>query len=378
LILYLVTSNVFHIVTFNNPDPPNYGGAIDVYYKLKALYNIGIELHLHIFNCNGNDIADLQSICKQVYTYNKKWTSMFYLFSSLPFSVAIRRNKNLLKNLNTVEAPILFEGLQSTAVLIGNKFQYPIIVRAHNIEHHYYEGLAKSESNVFKKWIYRRQALKMKKYEKILKKSDLILSLSCYEQSYFEEHYQNKCAYIPVFQSNDEVEKLSTKGEYALYHGDLSISDNLRAAQYFITIFKKIDYPLIIAGSKNLEFLEKQSRDYANISITRIENNEHLNELLKGAHINVIISFQKSGTKLKIINALFKSRFCVVNENVVDDPEVVALCEIANTSDEFENTIKTLINKDYDTFEKRQTILKKVYNNHMNAEKIESLIAERS
>ena len=203
-----MTPNVLHIVTFNNPDPPNYGGAIDVYYKLKALSNIGIELHLHIFNCNGNDIVDLQSICKEVYTYSKKWASMFYLFSSLPFSVAIRRNKNLLKNLNNVEAPILFEGLQSTAVLTGNTFQYPIIVRAHNIEHHYYQGIAKSETNVFKKWIYNRQALKMKKYEKVLKNSDLILSLSCYEQSYFEEHYQNKCVYIPVFQSNNEVEKL--------------------------------------------------------------------------------------------------------------------------------------------------------------------------
>jgi hypothetical protein len=38
-----------HIVSFDNPYPPVYGGIIDVYYKLKALHALGFEIYLHCF-----------------------------------------------------------------------------------------------------------------------------------------------------------------------------------------------------------------------------------------------------------------------------------------------------------------------------------------
>ena len=38
-----------HIVSFNVPYPADYGGVIDVYYKLKALAALGIRVHLHCY-----------------------------------------------------------------------------------------------------------------------------------------------------------------------------------------------------------------------------------------------------------------------------------------------------------------------------------------
>ena len=38
-----------HIVAFDIPYPPNYGGVIDVWYKLKALHAKGIKIILHCF-----------------------------------------------------------------------------------------------------------------------------------------------------------------------------------------------------------------------------------------------------------------------------------------------------------------------------------------
>ena len=38
-----------HIVTFDIPYPVNYGGVIDVFYKIKALKEAGIKIHLHCF-----------------------------------------------------------------------------------------------------------------------------------------------------------------------------------------------------------------------------------------------------------------------------------------------------------------------------------------
>ena len=38
-----------HIVSFDVPFPPNYGGAVDVFYKIRALHKLGVKIHLHCF-----------------------------------------------------------------------------------------------------------------------------------------------------------------------------------------------------------------------------------------------------------------------------------------------------------------------------------------
>ncbi len=36
-----------HIIAFDIPFPPDYGGVIDVYYKIKTLSEAGVRIHLH-------------------------------------------------------------------------------------------------------------------------------------------------------------------------------------------------------------------------------------------------------------------------------------------------------------------------------------------
>ena len=43
-----------HIISFTIPYPPNYGGAIDVFYKIKALHSAGVKVHLHCFSYDLN------------------------------------------------------------------------------------------------------------------------------------------------------------------------------------------------------------------------------------------------------------------------------------------------------------------------------------
>ena len=38
-----------NIVAFNIPWPANYGGVIDVYYKMLALHRCGVKIFLHCF-----------------------------------------------------------------------------------------------------------------------------------------------------------------------------------------------------------------------------------------------------------------------------------------------------------------------------------------
>ena len=48
-----------HIVSFDVPWPANYGGVIDVFYKVKALADLGIRLHLHCFEYGRGEAPEL-------------------------------------------------------------------------------------------------------------------------------------------------------------------------------------------------------------------------------------------------------------------------------------------------------------------------------
>ncbi|MGB4283887.1 MAG: hypothetical protein WBJ48_04150, partial [Bacteroidales bacterium] len=45
------TSNkTLHLISFDMPYPPNYGGIIDVFYKIRALHRVGVNIILHVFD----------------------------------------------------------------------------------------------------------------------------------------------------------------------------------------------------------------------------------------------------------------------------------------------------------------------------------------
>ena len=107
---------ILNIVAFDNPFPPYYGGVIDVYYKIKALHQMGYKIHLHCFVTEVPELSiELQKITASVYLYEAK-PKWFHLWSNLPISVISRSNSDLVKNLLENDAPILFESLKSTCL----------------------------------------------------------------------------------------------------------------------------------------------------------------------------------------------------------------------------------------------------------------------
>ncbi|MDL2222466.1 hypothetical protein LJB98_00015 [Bacteroidales bacterium OttesenSCG-928-M11] len=61
-----------HIISFNIPYPPNYGGVIDVFYKLKTLSENGINIILHTYEYGRKQAPELEKYCKKVYYYKRK------------------------------------------------------------------------------------------------------------------------------------------------------------------------------------------------------------------------------------------------------------------------------------------------------------------
>ena len=363
-----------HIVSFENPFPPDFGGVIDVFYKVKALHSFGFSIYLHCYYEDRSEVSEeLKAITEKVYLY-KKNKNPFFVFSKYPLPVICRYDNDLIENIRKHQAPILFEGLHSTMILRKAKLENKKYLRLHNIESNFYSGMSKSETNWVKKVLYYFVAKKYLSYQKTIADFDYTFTLSRYELEEAKKLTPN-CMYVPVFHGNEINKPLSEFGKYAFYHGDLRLADNKKAALFLIEVFKEIpDYNLIIASSNGKKLIENKVKNISNVSFVEIVDENHLNELFENAHINVMLSFQEAGTKLKVINSLFKSRFCLINKNMVDDTNLLSLCEIAESKSEFINKIKLLKDKPYTQNDAKKEVLLKVLNDKENAKLIEERI----
>ncbi|WP_439130382.1 hypothetical protein [Polaribacter sp.] len=348
-----------HIVSFDIPYPPNYGGIIDVFYKIKELYKLDVEIYLHTFVYNGKKKQDpLKKYCKEIFYYPRR-NSFTSLFSNLPFRVISRKSKSLNNNLLKTEAPILFEGLNTTYSLYKFNLKNSY-VRTHNIEDKYFLGLAKSEKNYFLKLMHYVEAIKQKQYEDNLKKASGLFTISLFEQDYFSKKFTNKTHYIPAFHDTKTITNHSKKGDYILFHGDLRVADNIKACLFLIDVYKNTTFKFVVATSLKVSPVITEINKHKNIELAEFETQKELDVLLKKAHINTLFSFQKTGIKLKLLNTLHKGKFIIANTPLIEDTGLEDVCEIANTKEEILRKTATLYCKDFEKseIEKRVEILK--------------------
>jgi hypothetical protein len=366
-------SRRLHIVSFNIPYPPNYGGIIDVFFKIKELHQLGLNIYLHCFEYDRPQQKELEKYCEKVFYY-KRASKIKSLFSFTPFIIKSRENPLLIQNLKNIDAPILFEGLHTTFPLTKTVFKENVYVRTHNIEHIYFKGLAKSESNIFKKAFYLLESFKLKRYVSILKKVDGVFSISPFEQKHFSLFYGEKCHYIPAFHDAKRIENQSSKGAFILYHGDLRISDNIKAALYLIEVYKESSFKLVIASSTCSSIINEINK-HQNINFETINNQQDLEVLFRKAHINTLVTFQKTGIKLKLLNALYQGKFIIANSEMIADTGLESLCELANTKEQILQKTALLFTKDYSEteFEKRQEKLKS-FSPSESAKKIKEIL----
>lgn len=368
-----------HLVSFNVPYPANYGGVIDVFYKIKALKDLGIQINLHCFNYSDRESSkELEKYCKSVTLY-PRLLKRSYFFSLKPFIVKSRSHKQLLENLRKDSFPILFEGLHSTYFLkklpnIRNR-----IVRTHNIEHKYYFKLAAAEKNVFRKLYLYSEAVKLKKYQKVLKSATSIAAITENDKNYFSDLNPNT-HYIPAFHSFEKINSKIGLGNYILYHGDLSVSENVKAASFIIKeICPNINSQFIFAGRNPHKRLYDLSKTIDNLKIIANPDDDAMKEIIQNAHINLLITFQDTGIKLKLINSLFNGRFCIANNTMVKNSGLESLCNIKNSSSEIINEIEKLIASPFELSEinKREQILLKNVNNELSAQKLINLLFKK-
>lgn len=367
-----------HVVSFDIPYPANYGGVIVIFNQIKALHALGVKVILHAFQYGDREPQpELEKYCHEVYYYPRT-RAHWQQFGLLPFIMRTRRKRALLQRLRKDNHPILFEGMH-TAVYIWNKKLRgrQKLIRMHNIEWQYYEGLSQLATKLWDKIYYFVESLKLQRIEpKVVLHADTILTLSTTDQAYYRQLKANT-HYIPAFHPNASVESLPGRGEYVLFHGKLSVPDNDRAAIWLIKeVFSRVDIPFVVAGMDPTAELRELIGRYDHISLVENPEEAAMNNLIRHAHINLLISFQKAGIKLKLLNALFRGRFCVVNDEMVSGMELQSLCYVRNSASAIRQTLEALLNAPFEQsrIAERKSALEHHFSNRENARALVELI----
>lgn len=334
-----------HIVCLDTPWPADYGGAIDMFYRIRALHEAGVSIHLHYFSYHqkGNP-TELNQYCTSIHIYERRTGWKGFSFS-LPYIVSSRINTELADNLNKDNHPILLEGVHCTGILpLINKENRKIVVRLHNIESAYYRFLAASTRNLIKKIYYRLESSLLAKYEKNLPKELYYACITQREEQFFRNVYGLKNAFfLPVFTPYHEIRSLEGMGTFCLYHGNLGVAENEKAAIWLLNeVFFKIKIPLVIAGKNPSRRLDKLAHLCQHTCLVANPSDTELNDLVRLAHINVLPSFSDTGIKIKLLHALFEGRHCITNEAMVKGTGLEGACHVGTNAQAFASIVLQL------------------------------------
>lgn len=367
-----------HIISFDIPFPADYGGVIDVFYKLKALAKLQIKVHLHCYQYGRAKDKHLEESCFQVHYY-KRTSGLNNFLSQLPYIVATRNSSELLKTLQQDDYPILFEGLHSCSFIDHPSLKSRVkLVRMHNIEHEYYYQLSLAEKNILKKIYYRAEVPKLKRFESKLKHSQAIFAISKKDDVELKTRFKN-VYHIPAFHSNEEIESKTGRGDFIIYHGNLSVAENEKAVLFLLTdVFNRLDVKCIIAGKNPSQKIIKIAENMPHLELVINPSESAMNKLIQDAHIQILPTFQDTGIKLKLLKSVALGRFCLVNSTMVKQTGLEDVCLIADTATEFVDFVQNLMQQSFsqENLDLRSSIWNSSFSNVQNARKIRNILKE--
>jgi hypothetical protein len=355
------------------PWPADYGGAIDMMNRIIAFKHAGIGIHLHYYSYNERGTPnELNQFCETINVYEREPVGKGFSFKK-PYIISSRINRKLIDHLNNDDHPILLEGVHCTGILPEIKrTNRKIVVRMHNEESLYYRELARAEHGFFKKVYFYNESRLLKKYSHHLPTDCTYACISRKDEAMLKKVYHlPKVEFLPAFTSWQKVKGDEGQGNFCLYHGNLAVPENEKAAAWLIcNVFTKTRKPFIVAGKKPSKRLQKIASLCQHTCLIADPSEQELNDLVHKAHIHVLPCFNKhvTGIRLKLLHALFEGRHCVVNEPIVAGTGLEGACHIGNNSNAFASIILQLYHQPFTREEivLRKELLGNTYSNENN------------
>lgn len=365
-----------HIISLDIPYPVNYGGVYDLFYKLPALQQQGVKIHLHCFYKNNRSPQpELNKYCVEVFYYPRNILHKT-ITSNLPYIVSSRMNEDLHQRLLKDNYPVLMEGVHCTYITTDERFSNrKKFVRIHNVENEYYKQLSKFSHNLKNKLYYRLEAKKLLQYEKILaKNATAFWAVTGTDVNYYRQQLNCKTIdYLPLFIPQWKADMPEGLGTYCLYHGNLEVEENEYAVRWLLkNVFYHLPIPFVVAGKNPSKKIKALTKENSNACLVANPDETQMQDIISKAHIHVLPSFNNTGIKIKLLNALFNGRYCVVNNQMIAGTPADKLCHVVNTAEEFKERISMLYHQKFTVEERefRKKILQQHFSNEVNAEQM--------
>ena len=99
---------------------------------------------------------------------------------------------------------------------------------------------------------------------------------------------------------------------------------------------------------------------------------DEMKDLIDKAHIHILPSFNNTGIKLKLLNALANGRHCLVNLAAVEGSGLEGYCHLATDAQSFADRLTKLFETPFtdDEINKRKELLQRDFNNELNADRL--------
>lgn len=357
--------------------PPDHGGNVDIWYRLKCFYNLGFKIDL-ICTVKKKPALKNEKIVKHyinklIILYRKK--NIINLLSKKPFPMKVRENLKKIDLSYEYYDYVFMEGGTVTLILENKTLKYKhLILRVHNDDSVYYNQLMQSENILWKKLYYLIESYKYKYlYKYIFKRISNCMFISYNEMEKYRKKYINSniCFLPSAVELNLKKQSLDTRN--VLIISSLFMVNNKEAIRFYIEKIHPLlcdisGYNLIIAGNsrgEGVNWIKKLTCQYNNIKI--FDTPENLDELYSISSIFVNPMLHGAGVKLKTINAIVNG-LPVVSTSVGNEGTGLKPGKEIYVSDDVEeyvNYIKILLNsrkKRMDLVNNAQQYIKVHYN----------------
>lgn len=342
------------------PWPADYGGVIDVYQRIVDLHRSGVKIHLHCYTYGRPRAEVLERLCEEVCYYDRE-VGFRHQLERRPYIVASRTSEQLIARLRKDDYPILLEGLHNCFVMerLANG-QRKIMVRAHNVEHDYYSSLARAEKWGWKRLFFALESIKLRYYEPVLRKASQVLAISEKDAAHFRQIGCARVVVAPPSHGHKEVSSQLGKGSYVLYHGNLSVVENIQAVHFIATqVWDQMPYDLVVAGRNPDASVVELLKAKPHVRLVANPDDQEMKRLIANAHVNILVTQQSTGVKLKLMNALFGGRYCLVNPTMVEGTGLAEACVVAETAAQMRMELDRLMQIEFGPIdlEKRKKVL---------------------
>lgn len=354
------------------PLPPNTGGRIDVWRRLRYLHQAGTQLGLLTWYDpprNGSpspeQLAEARQLCDSVHLAAIDRSPIellrrLSLIGRLPSHAASRwvslKHAEALSWAREFKPDaLLLDGLYGVAVVhwLSERLGIPWFYRSHNIEHLYMKQQAASTTNWRKKLAITINCLGLRALEqRTLKTANHVFDISLDDQQYWIAQGFQSVDWLPpavdvaFSQRASQCDPNSVRWDL-LYFGNLNTPNNVTAVRWLVQeVLARIDKPnfsVAIAGSRPDPIVKTLAAGDARITL--IPDPQDMARIVGSARIIVNPVQTGSGVNLKSVEMLFTQAHLISTTVGVKGlgPDAAANFSVADSPSAFLNLINQAI-----------------------------------